>query len=445
MKRIVKRVLAIVLCVCLSLGVFDGIAYFKLSNVVVVKAAATADGLASLAEAQYNAYHGLAYDNRYGTGAWCAHFVNWCARDIGLSTDVIPDTGRCTVMYNGMISKGAQVVTSPQRGDLVFYYKDGSWCHVGIMISSTMSIQGNINNTWYKMSPNDYINDGKIAPTYVRPNYPVTSHKPQGCFDTATNAGDGKIRLTGWAFDEDSPSKSLNLHIYVGGAYGSGVPMKTATANVSRPDVNKAYGITGNHGFDVTISTTFTGKQPIYIYIIDDKLEANHNTRIDKTMTISVPNHKPKGCFDTATNAGDGKIRLTGWAFDDDSPSKSLNLHIYVGGAYGSGVPMKTATANVSRPDVNKAYGITGNHGFDVTISTTYTGKQPIYIYIIDDKVEANHNTRIDKTMTISSNIIGKEDNIIGVTDQKTTSSSEKNGVNRVSSENINRLENIII
>lgn len=70
--------------------------------------------------------------------------------------------------------------------------------------------------------------------------------------------------------------------------------MYTATANTSRDDVNKTFNITGKHGFDVTISTTKTGNQPVYIYAIDAQVEANHNTRLEvKTVNILKDKTKP--------------------------------------------------------------------------------------------------------------------------------------------------------
>ena len=93
-------------------------------------------------------------------------------------------------------------------------------------------------------------------------------------------------------------------------------------------------------------------------------------------------NHDPIACFDGA-EGGEGTVHVTGWAFDPDDPSASLTMHVYVGGNADSGEG-HVVTANVPRQDVNNAYGIVGNHGFDVILDTSMRGYQPVVIYAIN-------------------------------------------------------------
>lgn len=132
---------------------------------------------------------GVTNGSKYGSGAWCAHFVVWCAKQSGIASSVIPYTGACTTMYSTMLkSCGAKVVSTPQRGDLVFYKSKTSanvYVHVGIMIDGKASIQGNLNSKVMKISSAlnyIYANGTRCTQSdlvYVRPNYtvPVTSIK----------------------------------------------------------------------------------------------------------------------------------------------------------------------------------------------------------------------------------------------------------------------------
>ena len=121
------------------------------------------------------------------------------------------------------------------------------------------------------------------------------SHNPIGYLDTAVG-GDGKLTLTGWAFDYDETSTALAVHVYVGGPAGSSsVVWSTGDiiANKSRPDVNTAFGngIGNDHGYSVTFDVPFTGTYPVYAYAINvgAKDNANCNTKLSNSpQTITV-------------------------------------------------------------------------------------------------------------------------------------------------------------
>jgi hypothetical protein len=74
------------------------------------------------------------------------------------------------------------------------------------------------------------------------------------------------------------------------------------------------------------------------------------------TSTCVPGNADPIGALDSASCTS-----IDGWAFDPDAPATSILVHLYDGGTY-----VGQFTANTSRPDVNNAYGITGNHGFSI-------------------------------------------------------------------------------
>lgn len=135
---------------------------------------ADGEALVSVAEREYNAHKGQAYGNQYGSSPWCCNFVSWCAREAGITSDVIISTATVQTMYDKLVNTcGAKIVFSPQRGDLVFYkytdYDSERYHHIGIMTGPNETVQGNVNNTWWKGRPEALDNIKQI--TYVRPAY----------------------------------------------------------------------------------------------------------------------------------------------------------------------------------------------------------------------------------------------------------------------------------
>jgi hypothetical protein len=102
---------------------------------------------------------------------------------------------------------------------------------------------------------------------------------PVGNIDSVTYDGD-KIRVQGWAYDPDSPSESIQLHIYVQDIGNVGI-----VANEARPDVNAAFGIEGNHGFDVRVNPVV--QNTVRIFAIDQQ-DPGQNTLL-AADTVSVP------------------------------------------------------------------------------------------------------------------------------------------------------------
>lgn len=128
---------------------------------------------------------GKKYQRKYGASPWCAAFVNWSARQAGVSTSVIPATYSSTDMYNKVLKLGGKKVSSPKKGDLVFYKKSSkssSMRHVAIMTSSSMSIHGNYQKMVSYIKAKDYmIGKKKISKSlivYVRPKYPTVPAIP---------------------------------------------------------------------------------------------------------------------------------------------------------------------------------------------------------------------------------------------------------------------------
>ena len=116
------------------------------------------------------------------TEAWCADFVGDCAKLAG-QDNAIPLYGGCNGLITKVLDAGGQRVTSRQKGDLIFYYCSSCACyvHVGLVLDSTYSIEGNYNSKVTKVS--GYYSDGThntssgtIKKVYVRPKYNGGTH-----------------------------------------------------------------------------------------------------------------------------------------------------------------------------------------------------------------------------------------------------------------------------
>ena len=126
-----------------------------------------------------------------------------------------------------------------------------------------------------------------------------------------------------------------------------------------RADVNRAFGISGQHGFAVT-GRLNRGPNSVCAYSI--VTGAGNNARIQcRTIQGPVP---PIGNLDGVTISG-SQATVAGWVLDPNSPTASIPVHIYVNSA---GWPF---TANGARPDVNRVLGVSGGHGFSQSVPLT--------------------------------------------------------------------------
>ena len=123
---------------------------------------------------------------------WYAKFVAWCGNQAGLSINIIPKMGEVQIGINKFTSFGRYVLSSsgytPVAGD-VFFQKDASVSHTGIVVSATSSsvyvIDGNglVPGTSYEGVKYHYISCAAIT-GYGRPNWCYgTSHDLSGVYD----------------------------------------------------------------------------------------------------------------------------------------------------------------------------------------------------------------------------------------------------------------------
>jgi hypothetical protein len=78
-------------------------------------------------------------------------------------------------------------------------------------------------------------------------------------------------RVGGWAYDPDSSGRSISVHVYKDGPAGTGTFIASCSANQPRRDVNTAFGVAGNHGFNCALPASMkgVGSKNIYIHAID--------------------------------------------------------------------------------------------------------------------------------------------------------------------------------
>ena len=118
--------------------------------------------------------------------------------------------------------------------------------------------------------------------------------KPVGCLDACTG-GEKLIHIQGWAYDPDYPAQSLPLYVYI---YTDEACTKSYdvnynhSADVPRPDVNEAKGITGNHGFNFDIPIADAGTYWVKIFTIsinqDGNLQIGSTTKVTVTGPVTV-------------------------------------------------------------------------------------------------------------------------------------------------------------
>ncbi len=178
--------------------------------------------------------------------------------------------------------------------------------------------------------------------------------------------GPGEIRIHGWSFDPDLPDKDLVVHVYA--FYdGEGDPVALDTPVVRaadlRPDVNRAFDIDGNHGFNRALAIR-PGNHRVCVYSlsVDAAGDLDGLNQLISCRYVTVTDEAPpRGAFDQVTQTGTS-MNVSGWAYDLDSENQSLDIAVHL-----DGVPFINIKASQARTDVNKIVGISGDHGFNST------------------------------------------------------------------------------
>lgn len=88
--------------------------------------------------------------------AWCMAFQSYCANQMGVLNKAVPKTASCAAAVNWYKSRNQFQYAAyyggsytPKAGDLVFYYENGSFCHVGMVTAPPVNgylqtVEGNV-------------------------------------------------------------------------------------------------------------------------------------------------------------------------------------------------------------------------------------------------------------------------------------------------------------
>lgn len=130
--------------------------------------------------------------------------------------------------------------------------------------------------------------------------------QPDNCLDFCTGGAE-YIHVQGWAYDPDASSVSIGVHVYVytdAGCTSQYGDVHVLTANVSRPDVNSAKNITGDHGFSADITIADAGEYWVKVYAIDTNGDGNPQIGATTAVTVTA------GAGTITLTSGTGEVTL---------------------------------------------------------------------------------------------------------------------------------------
>jgi hypothetical protein len=190
---------------------------------------------------------------------------------------------------------------------------------------------------------------------------------PMGTLDSVTTTG-SSISVSGWAFDPDTPTDALMLHVYIDGR-GTAI----VGAN-DRPDIARAFPPAGGrHGFSFSAPVS-AGSHLACVFAIDSVGRGNSLLGCQRVMATP---QVPIGSLDSVSGAA-SKVTVRGWTFDGDTPGSTVPVHVYIDGR-GTAIE-----ANTSRPDVGRAFPQAGGqHGFEFSTPAT-PGSHLVCVFAID-------------------------------------------------------------
>ncbi|MCM1399324.1 MAG: leucine-rich repeat protein [Clostridium sp.] len=429
--RRLKRAISLVLTAVMLVTLAPQTMLFDVQN---VKAAAAYNPQAAANYAlQYTDESGgsdtSSYNKEYSyfSGNDCANFVSQCLVAGGLQTDsnwykYSQSWKRADYLYEWFKSKDEYknlIVKNPSAsqvkiGDPIFYV----WGTEDLSKTNPNDIDHAGICTGYDSNGNPLVSAhsnnrknysswkmGAGAVYVVRLDQLNTNKEPIGCFDEVESQGAQKIRIKGWAYDPDEPSKSIDVHVYIGSVAGEpNAEVIAIPTNICRTDVNKIHGISGNHGFDVTITVNKNGNQPINIYAIDSAL--GNNPQIGtKNVTIVADTETPNVTdakifnvtsdgydvsFKVSDNVGVTRVECPTWTAKDGQDDIVW---------YKATVKDGVATCHVNRAEHNNEYGIYISHAYawDAQGNKQYAS---LSVTLTDETVSSHTHTWTKKVVS---------------------------------------------
>ena len=265
-----------------------------------------ADDIVAVAVAQMGR-NGESFGYHTDWGGWCAAFVNDCAYLAGQAS-AVPFVTKQThdpgLLRKQILNNGGTEVSSPQKGDIVFYNNGSRYSHVGIMTDSSHTVEGNVDNMVKAVTP---WGRGYSSISFIRPAYKANSFYLDvngvlngvdsggigdfGTFDVYINgsrvADDVNDYYTKWTIGtlyEITDIKPSAEHTYSGNASYSG---RIGSTDVTVKLPFDTYGtLTVKGKLDGTVASDLSGFGAFDVYI---------NGKIDGTGLTSYSKKWPKG------------------------------------------------------------------------------------------------------------------------------------------------------
>ncbi len=192
--------------------------------------------------------------------------------------------------------------------------------------------------------------------------------KPDKSLDECTG-GANIIHVQGWAYDPDASTVSIGVHVYVytdAGCTSQYGNIHVLTANVSRPDVNSARNITGNHGFNADIAIADTGNYWVKVFAIDTN--GDGNPQIGSTTAVTV----------TAAAHSDG-VKTLPYTYDFENNDLAAE-----------GWTVVDCTENAS--NITDHYHHSGNYCFEFGYHWDWTDEEQKEKYLISPEIDSKGN-----------------------------------------------------
>jgi hypothetical protein len=163
------------------------------------------------------------------------------------------------------------------------------------------------------------------------------------------------VRVSGWAMDPDTPTASLEIHVYMNDGLAG-----VLTADGRRDDVGVAFPGAGSaHGFSWESTADAPGNHRMCVFAINRDAGTRNPLLGCGVAPVSASLFMPFGTLDESIVDG-RTVTMRGWSVDADSMAVPLEMHLYADGVY-----RRAVTAGGARPDVAAVFpGAGPNHGY---------------------------------------------------------------------------------